>query len=155
MKNLMIAMSTLFTVTTLANARIVEKTPVVNFGNESVKVTELCVNGDQIQTKTAVTYCAQYETKFVRIAGHGEREKVVTCVSNATEVLSRDLDYTAKKCIMWRGKRSENDCARYTTITKSIPTSYSYDVVKVAHAGHGEFSETVVATKDVVVPSCN
>ncbi|HLW57964.1 MAG TPA: hypothetical protein VKY27_11285 [Bacteriovoracaceae bacterium] len=139
---------------TVAMAKIEVDMPKINFGVAKVAASEVCVQGENILTKNEVTFCSESSRVWVSTGPRRSEGYFQTvCHAESSEVLSRPIAYSVKECSKWAGRRSDNICAQYETVLKTIPLNYTYGVYKVKTI-RGERIRSLVTTKTLSIPSC-
>lgn len=155
MKKIIMIASMLLTTAVFA-ARTEVDTPMINFGNASVEASNVCLDGNELVTKTPVTFCSNYSRQWVADSGNrADGHYETTCEDYSTETLTRSREYTQQRCAFWNGRRTDADnCGRYETVVKKVPLSYDYGVYKV-QVRRGEVFKKLIEKRNVTVQSCN
>ncbi|MDP7319828.1 MAG: hypothetical protein QF441_04430 [Bacteriovoracaceae bacterium] len=156
----------LLAVSTAGFAKIIAEEPtVMTTQGEAVKVSNLCVNGDKVETAAEMSYCLKSERVFVRDGNEGQADGYfeTRCLESAYGKLSHPINYMKAVCNRERYRDSGtpmlSDCT-YTYVPAVLPTSYTFPVYKTT----GKVTEADTTTgqgvkflynRTVTLPTCN
>lgn len=145
---------------------ISEEPSILTSQGVEIKVSEFCVAGDEVQTKSEVEYCTKKEKYWVQDNGskkHSDGYWEYKCIESEVAKLTHPIKYTKATChrelIREGDDRYLSDCT-YTYAPAVLPTSYTFPVYKVT----GRRGDADIFTgqgvkklydKTVNLPACN
>lgn len=158
-----IALTVLLTSSAFA-AKIISTEPsIVSTQGVKVKVSNLCVNGDQVESKVAVEYCTRSERVLVPARRRSESTFETVCLESEIGKLTHPINYMKATChrelIREGDDRYLSECT-YTYAPAVLPLSYTFDIYKTTRSqtdydvmtGQGLRK---IKTKTVNLPACN
>lgn len=121
-------------ITSSAFAKIVSEEPSIFTSQKvPVKVSNFCINGDQVETKTAVEYCTDWDKVWSSERRRADRTPSYVCVATAYGKLSHPIEYTKATChreyIGYGDNKYLGPCT-YTYAPATLATSYTFNVYK-------------------------
>ena len=154
-------------ITSSAFAKIISEEPSILTTQEvKVKVSNFCIAGDKVETKTAVSYCTEYNKVWVRDNGAGGRSDGhwnYECVASEFGKLSHPIKYTKATChreLIREGDDKYLSPCTFTYAPATLATSYTFNIYKTTRSqtdydvmtGQGLRK---IKTKTVNLPVCN
>jgi len=126
-------------ITSSAFARIVSEEPSIRTVEAAVnvKVSNFCINGDKVETKTAVNYCVEYDKVWVQDNGSRSRSNghwTYECIATEFGKLTHPIEYTKAVChreyLRDNGGDKYLGPCTYTYEPATLATSYTFNIYK-------------------------
>lgn len=107
--------------------RIIEEAPSIQFYFNKVinfvPLTEVCLNGDWLETVNEKKVCVEYEE--VRRNHNRRRGPKYKCKSYDKRTLATAVEYTRRKCVRYNRHSDDKKCREWQTVTMKHPTTFT------------------------------
>ena len=157
-----VALSLLITSSVFAKT-VTDEQSILTSQGIKVKVSNFCIAGDKIETKTEVEYCTETDKVWSEARRRSDRRPSYVCVATEIGKLSHPINYTKATChreFIGRGDNKYLGPCTFTYAPAVLPTSYTFSTYKVT----GRLTEydlmtgeglRKIKTVTVNIPACN
>ncbi len=117
----------------------------VGLGTTLLRANSFCLmsDGETLKTNNQHEIC---DESTMRRNGRNRRRRV--CLESHVDYIYTTVDYKRKKCIKWRGPRSNRNCQTYAYVDATRPLDFTVGVYKKNNRSRLAFR------KEYSIPSC-
>lgn len=121
--------------------------PTVSLDNgPAVSVNNLCFNGENLETTSALKTCVDWANPR-----RGQRE----CNEYGYYTGTADVNGYRTVCTDWNVRRGERFCERYEDQAYTVALDYNVAVYSKTFVGNAEFEYDFLFNKAYSIPACN
>ena len=158
---LFLAMALVFTsltVTAKRKERVITEAPTAQFYfNKQIRfinLTNVCLNGDQLETLTEYSVCYEYKKKR---DSQGRMKPSTECKVSGKQILTTSLEFKRNKCVD-RNRRTKR-CRKYEEKFYTYPTTFTKTVRKQrwvgnSNSGNWGYPGVVLSKEKYTIPAC-
>ncbi|OIQ16483.1 MAG: hypothetical protein BM556_15185 [Bacteriovorax sp. MedPE-SWde] len=127
----LVLITTSITASAARKSRVTTEAPTAQFYfNKQIKfipLTQVCINGDELQTTEAHNLCVEYKPRRNNDRRTGTS---LNCKVSQKLVMNTSIEYKRRKCVKYNRSGGDKRCSRYEDVTYSYPTTFTKTVRK-------------------------
>lgn len=153
-------MAASFTATAARKTRVITEAPTAQFYfNKQIRfinLTNVCLDGDNLQTLKEYSVCLEYKMKRDR---NGRLKPSTDCKVSDKRILTTNIEYKRRKCVDYNRRNGRRKCAKYEDVYYTYPTTFTKTVRKqrwIGNSNNGSwgYPGVVLSKGKFTIPNC-